>query len=86
MVVCPASGPKAVWGTPLKPAQLVSKTGYSQRVVRTRCEVPERCVDYLISHKVSSKSFCRGQFPHKSVNVSFTFANIKNQLTDSCGN
>jgi len=40
----------------------------------------------LISHKVFFKSFCRSQVPHNSVNSSFTISNIKNKLTDSCGN
>ena len=26
------------------------------------------------------KSFCKSQFPHKSVNLSFTIAKIKNEL------
>ena len=33
-----------------------------------------------------SKSFCKSQLPHKYVNVSFTLTNIKNKLTDLCGN
>ena len=32
------------------------------------------------------KSFCKSQFPHKSVNLSFIITNIKSQLTDVCGN
>ena len=40
----------------------------------------------LISHKVFFKSFCRSQLHHKSVNLSFTIASIKNKLTDFCGN
>ena len=40
----------------------------------------------FISHKVFLKSFCRSQFPHKSVNLSFIITNIKNKLTDLCGN
>ena len=34
------------------------------------------------SHKVFTKSFCESQFPHKSVNLSFGIAHIKNKLTD----
>ena len=35
---------------------------------------------------VAVLSFCRCQLPHKSVNLSFTITNIKNTLTDLCGN
>ena len=30
--------------------------------------------------------FCNTQFPHKSVNVSVIITNIKNKLTNVCGN
>ena len=40
----------------------------------------------LISQKVFMKSFCRSQLPHKSVNLSFTITDTKNQLTDLYGN
>ena len=39
----------------------------------------------LISHKVVWKSFCISHLPHKSVNLSSTITNIKNKLTDLCG-
>ena len=39
----------------------------------------------FISIKVFWKSFCRGQLPHKSGNLSLTFTYIKNELTDLCG-
>ena len=39
----------------------------------------------LISQKVFSKSVCRGQLPHRPVNLSFVITNIKNKLTDLCG-
>ena len=32
------------------------------------------------------KSFCKSRFPHKSVNSSFIITDIKNKLTDLCGN
>ena len=35
----------------------------------------------LNSHQVLSKSFCRSQLTHSSVNLSFTITNIKNKLT-----
>ena len=38
--------------------------------------------DGFVSHKVFSKSFCRVHLPHKSVNLSFTIANIKTKWTD----
>ena len=40
----------------------------------------------LISLKVFFKSFCRSQLSHKFVNLSFTISNIKNKLTELCGN
>ena len=40
----------------------------------------------IISQKVFIKSFGKSQFPHKSANVSFIITNIKNKLTDLCGN
>jgi len=40
----------------------------------------------FISHTVFIKSFCKSQLPHKSVNVSFIITDIKNKLTDLCGN
>ena len=42
--------------------------------------------DDFISQKVFIKSFCKSQFPHESANFSFTITNIKNKLTDLCGN
>ena len=38
-----------------------------------------------ISRKVFIKSFGRSQFPHNSINLSFTITHIKNTLTDLCG-
>ena len=35
--------------------------------------------------KVFSKSFCKSQFPHESVNLSFILVMIKDQLMDLCG-
>jgi len=48
--------------------------------------LPLGCLQDGISHRVLSKSFRKSQLPHKLVNVSFEMANIKNNLTDSCGN
>ena len=39
---------------------------------------------YLTQNVV--KSFYRSPLPDKSVNLSFTIANITNKLTDLCGN
>ena len=36
--------------------------------------------------KVFTTSFCKCQFPHKFVNLSFIITNINNKLTDLCGN
>ena len=35
----------------------------------------------IISQKMLIKSFCKSQFPRKSVKLSFIINNIKNQLT-----
>ena len=43
-------------------------------------------ISTLISHRLFLESFCRSQFPHKSVNLSFTITNIKNNMTDLRGN
>ena len=51
-------------------------------------DLPIVCVNtdgLLISQKVFIKSFCNSRFPHKSVNLSFIITNIKNKLTDVCG-
>ena len=40
----------------------------------------------FISQRVFMRLFCKSQFPHKSVNLFFTFAIIKDRLTDLCGN
>ena len=40
----------------------------------------------LISQKVSIKSFCKSQFPHTSVNLSFSVTDVKDTLIDLCGN
>jgi hypothetical protein len=40
----------------------------------------------FISHKVFILSFCKSQSFHKSFNLSFTIAHIKNNLTNFCGN
>ena len=36
----------------------------------------------FIAHKVFSTSFCKSQFPHKSVNLFFILAIVKDTLTD----
>ena len=40
----------------------------------------------IISQKVFIKSFCKSQFPHRSVELSFIITNLKSKLTDLCGN
>ena len=57
------------------------------RLIKIRS--PRACAkrpSIIISHKVILKSFCRSQHPHKSVNLSLTITNLKNKLTDLCGN
>ena len=65
---------------------------FDERVVLHRVErsshteIDQNNNDDLISHKVFSRSFCRSQLLHKSVNLSFTITNIKKQSMDLCGN
>ena len=40
----------------------------------------------FISQTAFRKSFCKSQFPHKSVNLFFIVTDMKNKLTDFCGN
>jgi len=40
----------------------------------------------LIAHKEFLELFCISQLPHKSVNLSCSITNMKNKLTDLCGN
>ena len=51
-----------------------------------RASVPLSIATTFISQKVSIKSFCESQSPHKSVNLFFTLVIIKNKLTNLCGN
>ena len=39
----------------------------------------------FISHEVFFKSFCKSQFPHKSVNLFFILVIVKDRLTDLWG-
>ena len=43
-------------------------------------------VDNLISQKEVIKSFRSIHFPHKSLNLSFIITNVREELTDLCGN
>ena len=43
------------------------------------------CLRVLISHTVFLKSFCKSQFPHKSVNLFFTLVIAKDKLRDLWG-
>ena len=40
----------------------------------------------IIPQKVFIKSFGKSEFPHKFVELSFIIANVKNNMTDLCGN
>ena len=40
----------------------------------------------FLQPNVFQRRFGRSQLPHKSVDSFFTFTNIKNKLTDLCGN
>ena len=50
----------------------------------TSTRVPCQCSNF-ISQVVIIKSFCKSQFPHKSVNISFIVTNLTVMLTDSLG-
>ena len=52
---------------------------------RSEC-LPAGCAADFTSQKVFMKSFCESQFLHKSVNLSSIIANIKDKLTNLCGN
>ena len=43
-------------------------------------------VTVLISHQVILKSFRKSQFQHKFVDLSFIISDMKNKLTNLCGN
>jgi len=47
---------------------------------------PSAQPSWLISQKVFIKFFCKSQFPHKSVNISFIITNMKNEFTNLCRN
>ena len=57
---------------------------------RERARVREREAQLpfstLISHRVFILSICRSRPPHKSINLSYTIIDIKDELTDWCGN
>ena len=55
------------------------------RVTQRGCTTPCRVCE-LIRHKVFIKSFCKSQFPHKSVDLSFILVIIQDKLTSLCGN
>jgi len=40
----------------------------------------------FISQKVLTQSFCKNQFPHKSVNLLSIVIDVQNKLTDLYGN
>jgi len=42
--------------------------------------------DMLVSHKASINSFCKNQFPQKSVNLFFRLVTMRDKLRDLCGN
>ena len=64
-------------GTPVSTGQLVP--GWAGPGKSSTASVQD-----VFSHKVFLRSFCRSQLPLKSVNISL--ADIKNKLTDLCGN
>ena len=53
---------------------------------RQKCTWAGVCTGAFISHRVFVKSFFISQLSHKSVNLSFPITNIKNELTNLCGN
>ena len=42
-------------------------------------------IPFFSETKCFLKSFRRGQLPHKFVNLSFSIANTRNELTELCG-
>ena len=52
----------------------------------TRSTSPWSASRTFIPHKSFFKSICRSQVPQTSINTSFTITNVKNKLTDLCGN
>ena len=72
-------GPRAL------PAALVVEPLSKVRPRIPRESQPPWSATKSISQKVFIKLFRKVQFPHQSVNLSFTFTNIKNKLTDLCG-
>ena len=68
-------------GSPVKVTVSPSSTSHT-----SEHRVPTPSSSCFVSHKVFKKSFFRTQFPYKYVYVSFIVTNIKNKLTDVCGN
>ena len=52
--------------------------------LRSEADARKRLLVF-ISQQVFVKSFCKSQFPHKSVNLSFILVTINDKLTDVCG-
>ena len=56
-----------------------------ERGVVFRVPESERDAGHLIAHTVFVKTFCKCQFPHKSVNLLFILVIIKDKSTNLSG-
>ena len=54
--------------------------------VETHTKRPDPQRSKLISQKLLTRSFCKSQLPHTSVNLFFTLVILKDKLTTLCGN
>ena len=64
----------------------VDLMSFSSSSITVERHVVVRVPNVFMSHKVFLKTFGRSQLHHKSVNLSFTITNMKNKLTEFCGN
>ena len=78
------------WGCPGQPrwprsssTRLCAASGRRSPSSRQSRPLPTQT---LVSQKVFIQSFCKRQFPHKSVNSSFIITSINDKLTNLCGN
>ena len=92
MITCPTLNPEPLTPTPRKNKAIAKasregeENGSSDEDEETGVlRVGTLTVDTVLSQRVFIKSFCKSQFPHKSVNLSFTITNMMNKLTDFAG-
>ena len=73
---------------PIEFGLVFDQLGYPRRGrgVWSRKPFSDSGVVGLISQKAKMKLFCRSQFPHRPVDLSFIVTHIQNKVTDLCGN